>query len=225
MISETEYVVSPELIHLAQQELKSFEGKAALNRPTGNFFYDPWIIKEKFRNTVWEDILNTLDFSYGEARVIVLNPGESYMAHADIDDRFHLNLQGNHSFLIDISDQKMYPTIADNKWYSMDAGKIHAATNYGEIFRAQLVVRKLLERGKLNSYVRITIVPTKNRADYRYQFDNIISPWLNRLNSRKKIDNFYFNEQQVDFDLSSDLLNELDNFDKEIFSIIKNSND
>lgn len=219
MISETEYCVDSNIIELARQELKNFEGKTALNQPTGNFFYDPWVIKDQFKKTVWEEILSTLNFDHGEARIIVLAPGESYMAHADIDDRYHLNLQGNYSFLIDVLNQRMYPTVSDNKWYEMNAGQIHAATNYGETIRAQLVVRKLLVRTQLDKFVHISITPANERYDYRYRFDNDISPWLNSMNKLNKINNFQFSNASVEFDASEELIYDLVNFDKNIFAI------
>jgi len=219
MIRETNRFVDPDLIDLARQELINFQGKTALNEPTGNFFYEPWILKEQFKKTVWEDILSTLDFDHGEARIIILNPGESYMAHSDIDDRFHLNLQGNHSFLIDISNQTMYPTITDNRWYEMDAGKIHAATDYGEIFRAQLVVRKLLSRGNFDKTIHVSIESAQSFFDYRYRFDNEISPWLNKMNKLNKINNFRFSNDLVEFDADEKLIFDLVKFDKNIFAI------
>lgn len=219
MIVETKYSVDQHLIETAKKNLINFQGKTILNEPTGNFFYDPWVIKDQFKNTVWEEILSTLDFNYGEARLIILNPGESYMAHADIDDRYHLNLQGNNSFLIDILNQKMYPTVNDNKWYEMDAGRIHAATNYGEIFRAQLVVRKLLLSGTFTKSVHVSISPINDPYDYRYRFDNEISPWLNKMNKLNKIDNFQFKDELVEFDTDQETIFDMVKFDKNIFAI------
>lgn len=220
MIKETEYYVHAKFLHRAASEVINFDGKTALNQPTGHFFYDPWVIKDEYRNSIWETILNTLEFSYGEARLIVLQPGETYMAHADIDDRYHLNITGNNSFLIDISKQKMYSTIADGKWYEMDAGKIHSATNYGEVPRAQLVVRKLLKKGRFDKHVHVTISPSQHFHDYRYRFDNQISPWLNQINSLKKMDNFQYYGNRVEFDMDAECVPELNGFNRSIFNIV-----
>jgi hypothetical protein len=219
MLKETGLSIKDDLIQYAKNELKEFQGKTVLNRPTGDFFYDSWTIKDDFKNTVWESILDTLTFSYGEARLIVLRPGESYMAHADIDDRYHLNIVGNNSFLIDIESQKMYPTLADGKWYEMEAGKIHVASNFGEISRVQLVIRKLLNRGQFKSSIRVVIRPSNKFQDYRYKFDNQISPWLNRMNNTNNMDNFEFIDDTVKFDLNSELVSELKNFDRNVFLI------
>lgn len=219
MIKETQFYVHSKFMDEAKLSINQFDGKTALNQPTGNFFYDHWIIKDQYRGTVWETILSTLDFPYGEARIIILQPGESYMAHADIDDRFHLNIVGNKSFLIDISKQKMYPTNCDGIWYEMDAGKIHSATNYGDIPRAQLVVRKLLKRGKFYESKHIVITPKQLRHDYRYQFDNHISPWLNEMNKSKKMNNFKFDIDRVEFDLDNSVISELHAFNQDLFLI------
>lgn len=219
MIKETKFYVHAKFLNLAKTESIKFNGKTSLNSPSGDFFYDPWTIKKEYIGTVWETILNTLDVVQGEARLIVLQPGETYMAHADIDDRYHLNITGNNSFLIDISKQKMISTISDGIWYEMDAGRIHSATNYGEIPRAQLVVRKLLRRSKLVDPVHITISPVTKSYDYRYQFDNHISPWLNQLNNEKKINNFTYYEDKVEFDIDASYVSQLDDFNKNIFCI------
>ena len=219
MIKETDFYVHFNLMNTAKNFINQFDNKTALNQPTGNFFYDPWVIKEEYQGTIWEKILNTLDVPQGEARLIILNPGESYMAHADIDDRYHLNIIGNNAFLIDISKQKMYPTTSNGKWYEMDASRIHAATNYGDIPRAQLVVRKLLKRGNFYESKHVTIIPKQQIYDYRYQFDNQISPCLNELNRTKKMNNFQFSNDRVEFDIELSAIQELSNFDKSIFHI------
>lgn len=219
MIKETSFYVHAKFLNLAKNESIHFDGKTSINSPTGDFFYDPWVIKEEYKGTVWETILNTLEVPYGEARIIILKPGESYMAHADVDDRYHLNLTGNNSFLIDISKEKMHPTISDGIWYRMYAGQIHAATNYGEIPRAQLVARKPLSRGKLYDPVHVTISPAGKSYDYRYQFDNHISPWLNRINRDKKMNNFVFRVDKVEFDLDKEVVGDLSSFNKNLFSI------
>lgn len=219
MLKKTGLTVKNELILEAKKELIKFQGKIVINQPTGDFFYDPWVIKKEFKGTVWETILETLEFSYGEARLIVLEPGETYMAHADIDDRYHLNIVGNNSFLIDIEEQKMYPTVSDGSWYVMDAGKIHVASNFGEVSRVQLVVRKLLNRSQFDNSIRVVISPYKTLQDYRYKFDNLISPWLNKINNNNKMNNFQFEGDIVKFEIPSDLIPELESFDRNIFSI------
>lgn len=183
--------------------------KQVLNEPTGDFFYDPWEIKKEYKNTCWEDILNSLPLDKGEARLIKLVPGESYMAHADIDDRWHLNLQGNLSYIIDLENEKMHLLKTDGFWYDMNAGRLHSATNYGSIDRYQIVVRKLLIKNVLKNPVRFKISVNSPDYDYRYKFDYIISPWLNNANKKGIITNFVYNSNYVMFDIETELIDEL----------------
>lgn len=164
-------------------------GKNTLNNPGGSFFYDPWTIMPAYKGSPLEDILNELG-PVGEARINVLTPGESYCAHADIDDRYHLNLTGEQSFLTDISNQKMYPTVVDNTVYLMDTSTIHTASNFGYTNRHQLVVRKLLNRSALQSPVYVSLEVKETPYNLRYLFDHSFSILFNKMNKEKLITDF-----------------------------------
>jgi len=164
--------------------------KAAINAPSGDFFYDPWTVLDTFKNTDVEKLLSILP-PHGEARIIRLKPGESYMCHADIDDRYHLNITGNKCYLIDLVENKMYPTVNDNSWYLMDAGRLHSASNFGDVDRYQLVVRSLLTRHHLKDPVRINLAIREKVFNIRYIFDNTVSPWLNWANKHAVITDFF----------------------------------
>lgn len=192
MLSRTEHQIKVPVL----KDLDS-KSKIILNQPTGNFFYDPWEIKSEYKGTVWEDILNTLPLDKGEARVIILEPGTTYVCHTDIDDRWHLTLQAQKSYLIDLDSEVMYKTTVDGIWYSMDTGVRHVASNFGSIDRVQLVVRQLLTSSKESDMVDIKISPAYEQHDYRYQFDDLISPWLNKLNKKEKIKNFKYKDSTV----------------------------
>lgn len=194
MLERTEYTVKVPKIN---EDFENF--KTTLNQPTGNFFYDPWEIKPEYKGTVWEKLLKSLPEPHGEARVIVMQPGTTYMAHADIDNRWHLNLQGEHSYLIDLVFQNMYLLEKDGYWYYMDAGNIHTASNYGSIPRIQLVVRELLTATEITELAQVTIKPAIPQYDYRYKFDNIISPWLNTANKDGVIKDFEVDGEVVKF--------------------------
>lgn len=170
------------------------------NQPTGGFFTDPWEIKEEYKNTVWEDILNTLPVLHGEARLIKLQYGTCYHNHSDIDDRYHLNLEGEESYLVDIDCCTMYPIIKDGIWYEMDAGKIHSAVNFGRYNRYQIVVRKLLDFKKQQEKVTVQLIKKDNISedDARYIFDNTISPWLNRAVKSGILESFDFQKSFVE---------------------------
>lgn len=194
MLERTEYKVK-----IPKLDAKFDEFKTSLNQPTGNFFYDPWEIKPEYKGTIWEKLLKSLPEPHGEARVIVMQPGTTYMAHADIDNRWHLSLQGEKSYLIDIDNTEMHLLEQDGFWHYMDAGRIHVASNYGSIPRVQLVVRQLLTATTMPNTVQVTIKPRNAQYDYRYKFDNIVSPWLNRANANRSIKDFTFEGEVVKF--------------------------
>lgn len=209
MIEKTPFVVCLDLINQASNSIPYIDSKFSINEPTGDFFYDPWKIKEEFKGTGWEEILTAIKQPIGEARIIKLEPGTCYFSHADIDDRWHLSLTGNQSFLIDLENQKMHKLSIDGVWYIMDAGRCHTAANFGQIHRNQLVVRNLLKRNELKNPVSVMLTQNKVSYDFRYLFDNEISPWLNRANTSGKINNFRTKEHSVQFDIEKELVSEL----------------
>lgn len=192
-------------------DLSSFNDmKTSLNEPTGDFFYDPWIIKSEYKETVWEEILDSLDIDKGEARIINLEYGKCYMSHSDIDDRYHLNLQGLNSFLIDLDTQTMYPTLCDKIWYEMDTGKRHSAVNFGDVNRYQLVVRKLLQKNNLVDPVKIKFTIKNPVFNLRYIFDNTVSVWLNQANKAGVITDFQrSSETEICLIIEQDKIQEL----------------
>lgn len=203
MIIKTNIEVDSTLIDEAIKNLPSSEFRFSLNNPTDNFFYDPWVIKDEFKDTVWDKILKSLPKEIGEARIIILKPGTCYFVHADIDDRYHLNLIGSYSYLVDLEENQVHRLERDNIWYDMDASGKHSAANFGLTDRVQLVVRKLLLKNKLYNPVSVTVtsVPT---FDARFLFDETISTWLNQANKRNKITNFFYKNESVFFDIEND---------------------
>ena len=203
MITITPKKCPIDLISKALERHPIDEARTILNQPTGNFFYDKWEIKDEFADTVWKEILDTLPYDLGEARIIKLIPGESYMAHADIDNRWHLNLSGEHSYLLDLDRQKMYKQDRIGYWAYMDTSVIHSASNYGSYPRLQSVVRELLKRSKYQDHISVSIEPAYEQHDYRYKFDQIISPWLNKTNKKQALDDFQHDGIKVKFKLAS----------------------
>jgi hypothetical protein len=124
------------------------------------------------------------------------------MSHTDIDDRWHLTLQGERSYLIDLDEEQMFLTQPDGNWYEMNAGKRHVASNYGNIHRYQLVVRKLLIESEHDNLVNIKIQPVEELFDTRYQFDNLISPWLNTINKQGAMKDFNYENVTVTFKIT-----------------------
>jgi hypothetical protein len=210
MLTQTEYRIDLDLIEQAVTQLPNFEHRIDLNVSTGDFFYNKWTILPQFKDTVWEQILNTLPIDVGQARLMKLAPEECYRSHADADDRYHLNLIGDKSFLIDLDNSKMFPTEKDGVWYIMDAGKRHSAVNFGGKPRIQLVVRKLMTRGDLLSPNNVSVCLTEPIPNFRYVFDDVFSPWINAKNKLGHIDNFHLPDSTtVSFTTEGVLIQEL----------------
>jgi hypothetical protein len=221
MLTKTNYTVNPVTLQEALAHLPSDEFRVSVNKPRGNFFYDPWDIKDEFKGSVWEKLLSTITEPIGEARVISLAPQMSYHIHSDIDDRFHLNIANEASYLINLDDEVLYKLSTDGIWYSMNAGKLHTASNFGRFTRVQFVVRKLLTRNVLVNPVRVQVLSNiTNVDDSRFLFDNTISPWLNYANKNGIISNFVYSNTSVEFDLEKSFLGELENLSKDAFKIV-----
>ena len=210
MITKQIWVCPEGLIDQALKEHPITES-IVLNEPTGDFFYDKWMIKEFYKGTIWQQVLDTMPMSIGQARIIKMAPGESYMAHADIDNRWHLNLTGEQAYLIDLDEKVMYECVRDNRWAYMDASRIHAATNYGSIPRLQLVVREPLRRSRQPvDLVSISMEPAYEQQDFRYKFDNRFSSFLNRANQKHKLADFAHTTFSLSFKLERELLEEFE---------------
>jgi hypothetical protein len=217
MLQKTSLSVSTDLVKEAQA-LAFSAAKITLNEPTGLFFYDPWAIKQEFKGSVWQKILEPLGNNIGEARIIVLDSPSGYTQHADIDDRYHLNIVGEGSYLLDLDKNIIHPLVSDGYWYEMDAGRLHSAVAIGKSYRIQLVVRKLLNKTILNNPVPVTISGFDNTA--RYDFDNKVSPWLNKANKQGIITNFSYNKVAVNFEIELDQIDALTNLLDNRFDLI-----
>lgn len=209
MLQQTYYTVSEELMQEARHSLPNIDSRLALNQPTGKFFSDAWEIKPEFRGTVWEKILDKIDEAKGEARLIKLSPGECYPSHADIDDRWHLSLTGNNSFLIDLEKNIMYQTTVAGQWFLMNAGIRHTAANFGNEDRVQLVVRKLLPTPQITCPRTVSIKLKEVIIERRFVFDDIISPWLNKAYKLGIVDNFTGEDLEARFTVEESYITEL----------------
>lgn len=182
-----------------------------LNRPTGHWLYDPYVIANEWRNTEFERLLESIPMPIGEARLMKLSFGECYSAHADVDDRLHINLVSNdQSYLIDLNESKMYQLNTDGKLYRMNGGKIHTAVNFGSTDRIQLVIRIPLKRYTQKDFVTKTIEFLDPAFNLRYILDNHISSYINWAIKNKEIG--YFNpisETKIEFHLAPDCLQKL----------------
>lgn len=209
MLTPTNYKIDPSVFQEACNQLPSGQMKTTINQPTGDFFYDSWVLKDEYKGTIWQHIYESLPVTKGEARIIILDPGQCYQSHADIDDRYHLNILGDESFLIDLVRERMHKLTADGVWYDMDAGWQHTAANFGRTCRIQLVVRQLLVKRTLTDPIHITINPVQKNIDSRFIFDHTISPWLNYANKSKLLSDFKFTGESVSMNLEQRSLDTL----------------
>lgn len=219
MINITTWQCPPTLIEKALQEWPIELSRVTLNTKTGDTFYDEWELKDEYKESAWAELLSTLPCKIGEARVISLLPGQSYRAHADVDNRWHLNLTGNHSYLIDLTAQKLYQQQRDSHWQYMLADRIHTGSNFGNITRMQLVVRQPLQHSNFKKLIPVEISPAYSQIDYRYQFDSQISPWLNQKNQEGTMDDFRYSGELVSFSIANCVKRELDAIDRTRFTI------
>jgi len=207
MIQNTKYTVPLEVIDGVMGDVYDI-GKFDISEQTGSFFYDPWQLKPEYLGTQWESIWNSLPEPKGQGRIIILESPSCYTSHADIDNRWHLNLCGDEAYLIDLEKETMFKTVLDGKWYDMDAGVTHTAMNIGAHIRAQLVVRKLLPKNIINDPKRVRISGVEGNV--RYAFDKHLSPWLNRAaNNQKIISNVKVVKQGIEFDIEAGLVNQI----------------
>lgn len=220
MITKLEYQVSQTVFQNLKNEIPEFDHRIDINIPTGNFFYDKWEISDKFKNTVWQTVLECLPFPIGEARLMKLEPGAAYYSHADADDRYHLSITGEKSFLVNLDKNELYSVDNDGHWYEMNAGIRHSAVNFGNKTRVQLVVRKLLQKNNLIDPIEVKISVEKHRHDYRYVFDDVYSPWLSKSIKEGMVDNFSVKNEEVFFSVEKRLLNELEQLCPDGFEVI-----
>ena len=184
-------------------------GKNVLTKPRGDFFYDPHILDEQYKGTEIEKVLDLIPM-HGEARVIVMEPGQSYSAHADVDDRWHLTLDADESYLVDLKNEKMYKSIADGTLYLMDSGSLHPASNYGYKPRYQLVIRKRLKGRHLNNPVFFNLTLIDPPYNARYLFDKSFSILLNRLEKEEQITNFKkISDKEIEFVIENEQITKI----------------
>jgi hypothetical protein len=221
MLTNTDYTVNPKLFQEACNSLPKEGMRTTINQPTGEFFYDPWVIKDEYRGTVWETLYNSLPVNKGEARIIILDPNQCYQRHADIDDRYHLNILGEECYLIDLIREQMFHLKQDGIWYNMDAGMLHTATNFGRRARIQLVVRHLLKKNKLLDPIEVALSTSiADPNDARFIFDNTLSPWFNEANKLGFINNFSYSSIGVKFNIEKSKLDSLKHILPEEFELL-----
>ena len=209
MFKKLNIQINSKIISEAVTDLPDINFRMSINTPTDNFFYDPWTIKEEFKNSAWNKLLKTLPFDTGEARIIKLDPCKCYIGHSDIDDRWHTTLAAKDSFLINLNTCQMFELTKDFQWYELDTSIRHSAVNFSNVPRIQLVVRKLLVRGNIPNPINVKLTLKKIVEDRRYIFDDLVSPWLNNQNKKGLLNNFSGEEFKATFTTDSSVIDSL----------------
>lgn len=123
-----------------------FEKSLAINYTDGSLLNGPYKTKLEYVDTPLGNLLELLG-NPGEARLLKLESGESYIAHSDPDDRIHVAITTNeHAYLIDFDDEKMYHLPVDGECWLMDTSKTHIAGNFGARPRIHLNIRVALPK-------------------------------------------------------------------------------
>jgi len=120
------------------------EKSILLNETSGTLLNGPYCILPEFVNTPLGDVLTKLG-NVGEARLLRLEPGETYSAHTDPDDRLHLSIISNEfCYLANLENNTMHGLPVDGFIWELDTSIKHSAFNLGSYVRINLNVRKLL---------------------------------------------------------------------------------
>ena len=154
-----------------------FGKSLVLNETQGKLLSGPYKTKQEFENTPLGEVLNSIE-NPGEARLLRLSPSETYSAHSDPDDRFHLPIITNpFCYLIDVSDEIMYHLPADGRMWEMSTEPMHVAANFGPRDRIHLVIRVPLPPFKPPGY-RIKL----NGGDFDWKQESyiVIMSFFNR---------------------------------------------
>lgn len=166
-----------------------FEKRLAVNKQTGTFFGDPWEVLPEFKDTPIGNVLESIG-PVGEARLMRLTSAETYTAHGDPDDRYHIAIVTNpYSYIIDLDDGKLFHLPVDGKLWLMDTSKTHVAANFGGRDRIHLNVRLLLPKfDPTKKFVRLKI----EGGDFDWKQESYIEvmPRLNNLIKSKYVTGF-----------------------------------
>jgi hypothetical protein len=114
-----------------------YEGAAAGDEGEMEFI----VINEPFRNTIFEEILQSLPVPFGRTRLMCVPPQSCYPVHADETIRYHLAVSSHpYAFIVYPFIEKVYNIPEDGYLYRMDPRVPHTAVNCGPIRRFHLVI-------------------------------------------------------------------------------------
>ena len=188
MLTKTEQIFPIDPL-VEQVNSLSFDKRLNLNKPTGKFFSDSWETLDEFKGTPLGKVLENIP-KLGEARLLKLTSGETYTAHADPDDRFHVPITTNdQAYLIDLDNHEMFHLPADGRLWRMDTSVVHVAANFGGRDRIHLNTRVLVPGYKSN-LMGLKITFEGGDFDWKQESYIEIMPFLNRAIKTDKIKGF-----------------------------------
>lgn len=206
-----------------------------MHTTNNNFFYGERQLLDRYKGTEFERLWNSLE-SPGEAQIQVLDRGRCYIGHCDVDDRYHITLFGNNSYLIDIEKNNLFPTEIDNTVWFLETSTKHTAANFGTVPRVQLVIRKLLNKNKLKNpipvFLHLQSEDTHFKNAARYKFDTMVQSFINiGINKNKTVDQFKgdlataSSDVAVYFEIEQDCLADVEQLASDVDCVVKVGND
>jgi hypothetical protein len=88
---------------------------------------------------------------------------------------------------------------------------IGISCNFGSVPRLQLVVREPLRKTRQSiNLISVSITQAVPAPDNHFKFDNIFSPWLNKINEQYKMTDFSPSPALVTFKMEAELKEELE---------------
>lgn len=167
MLTFTGKIFNLEQIQKQVSALPHFDKSLLLNDCRGKFLNGPYELKNEFKGTPIGDVIESIE-NPGEARLLKLKPGETYTAHTDPDDRYHIAVFTNeYSYIIDFNSNLMHHLPSDGKLWKMDTSIPHVASNFGSRDRIHLVIRETLPSCKDNGYL---LSGHGNDFDWKYEY-------------------------------------------------------
>ncbi len=196
-----------------------------------DFFYADRTLNCNLHNTEFERLWNTLDRP-GEAQIQIIDSTRCYRSHCDIDNRWHFNLTGDDSFLVDIENQHLWPTRVDGRLYYLNTTFPHSAVNFGMRPRIQLVIRQCLRKNSLTDPVKCWLhhpsEDTTHKNASRYLWDKCVQSWLNiHINTLGVVTDFQgdlalpSSDVAIQFKIESTHLREIDDLAKRAGLVVK----
>ncbi len=133
----------------------------------GDLFGGTYTTLPEFVNTPLGNVLAQLG-EIGEARLLPLGSIESYHAHRDPDDRYHLSIiTSPYSYLANLEDNTLHHLPADGSVWLMDTSILHSAINLVGGARVHLNVRMKL--------------PTYRGSGYKLTFNSDRYDWIQQF--------------------------------------------